>query len=151
MKYQQEVIDWVREEIEPLLRAHYTEVAKHQDKVKYDPNWDFYYAAEKAGMFYVFTARTDEGELVGYNCYFLNPHPHYRDRLCAMNDIFYVAKEHRGKMTGLRLLDFSEAALSNGKGINYFFMHVKPDHDFSPMLIRCGYELHEYIYSKVLE
>lgn len=150
MKYQQEVIDWVLEEVSPMLEAHYQEVALSKDKVKYNPLWSFYRDAEKAGLFYIFTARTDENKLVGYNCYFINVHPHYKDRLCAQNDIFYITPEYRGKMTGARLLDFSEQALINGKGVSYFFMHVKPEHDFSALLTRRGYILHEYIYSKLV-
>lgn len=151
MKYQQETIEWVRKEIEPLLVQHYHEVALNKDKIKYDPNWEFYYKAEQLNMFYVFTARTDAGKLVGYNCYFLNPHPHYGGTMCAVNDIFYVVPEYRGKMAGVRLLKFSEDTLHKTRGVTYFFMHVKPDHDFSAILLNRGYSLHEYIYSKVLD
>jgi GNAT superfamily N-acetyltransferase len=151
MRYQQETIATVIIEAMPLFEKHYKELAKHQDKVKYDPNWDFYYKAEQAEMLYIFTARADDGTLVGYNCYFINPHPHYSGMLCALNDIFYISPEYRGKLAGMRLLKFSEDRLKELRGVNWFFMHMKPEHDFSRMLISRGYDLHEHIYSKVVD
>ena len=151
MKYQLEPLADILHELRPLLTMHYDEIAKHKDTFKLDPDWTLYSSAEHAGLFKMFTARTDEGKLVGYNAYFINPHPHYKNVRCALNDLFYIIPKHRGKMTGIRLLAFSEKILTKDNNVKAFFMHMKPEHDFAKLLVRKGYNLHEHTYAKVLD
>lgn len=48
------------------------------------------------------------GILAGYAAYFLTPNLHYRSRLVAEADVFYLAPEYRRGLAGLRLLQAAE-------------------------------------------
>ena len=65
IKYQQEFLSTVVEDIKPLLKEHWEEIALNKEKIKLNPDWDTYEELEHQGRLKVFTARQD-GSLVGY-------------------------------------------------------------------------------------
>src|SRR5689334_18451912 len=73
------------DELLPLLRAHYLEIAHYQD-IELDPDWDAYAVVQQNNALRVFTARQD-GKLVGYCAFFLRKNMHYRKSLQAVNDV----------------------------------------------------------------
>jgi GNAT superfamily N-acetyltransferase len=147
MKYQQEVIDWVREDISTMLKQHYEEV---EDKaLPLSPAWEELYAAERAGLLFIFTARTDANELIGYITYLIVPLLHSAGKRAAMSNMLYVAPPYRGKFVGTRLVSFGEEALFNGKNISIFFLTARPEHDFSALSQRAGYTEYERVYMKI--
>ena len=75
IKYQQEFLHSVVEDIKPLLEEHWEEVALNKDKIKINPDWEAYFSLESQGKLDIFTAR-DEGVLVGYFVVFVYPHIH---------------------------------------------------------------------------
>ena len=138
----------VRKEIEPLLLAHYDEIALHKESIKLDVDWGKYEGLERNNALRVFTAR-DEGRLIGYSVFFLVWHPHYKSSLFAQNDVLYLSPEHRKGTAGIRLIDFSELRL-RADGVLKVIWHVKCENDWSPILERKGYRKEEVIMAKVL-
>lgn len=141
-------IDEVRSRIEPLLCAHWGEVARHRSAVPLNPSWDYYYASEKIDRLVVVVAEHGV-ELVGYNVYFLAPMLHNMPTLLAKNDIIYIRPEYRRGSLAVRMMAMGESQAKR-LGASIVSMHVKTDHDFSRLLLRAGYAEVETTFSKVL-
>lgn len=148
VKYKEEAIDEVIEDIKPLIEKHYMEIARHQDKIALNPDYDKYVELYNKGALHIVTARV-EGRLVGYTIHFLAPHLHYRDHLMAMNDILYVLPEYRGGIVAARLFKFAEVSMKQ-KGVTKIHIHMKTEHDFSRLLKGLGYVEIEKIYERML-
>lgn len=146
MKFQLETIKNILEEAKPLLVDHWNEVAHFKD-IPLDPDYDSYLKIEEAGMSKTFTARTDDGTLVGYAVFFVRPHIHYRSMVMAQQDIVYVDAAHRP--SSILFFDYCDMELK-AMGINVVSQHVKSKHNFGSILERHGYELMDLIYVKRL-
>lgn len=149
MKYAKEFFADVIEEIKPLLERHWHEIALNKDKIPFDPDYDKYEVLEEEGILDIFTARDDEDTLCGYCITFTIPHLHYKTTIASNVDILFVTPEHRGKMTGVRLIAFTEQQLKE-QGTDLLMHHVKLAHDFSPILLRQGYAEQERIFGKYI-
>lgn len=148
--FARELLCEVVQEVQPLLDAHYLELAKHQDRVKLDVRWEHYAALEAAGSFLVFTARED-GILIGYSAFFSSPHPHYAGLRLVSNDVLFLDKAHRVGRTGIRLIKFCEeqvAALYPGD--TCLTWHAKEQTPLAGMLHRIGYGTQDIVLSKLL-
>lgn len=86
-------------ELKPLLPLHYKELAIHQEHVPLDPQYDLYLTHDLNGEVLYVTLR-ELGRLIGYFIGFVGPELHYKTCLGCTLDIFYVVKEHRGKLGG---------------------------------------------------
>ena len=148
VKFAVESVGAVRGEIEPLLQAHYEEIAANRDVISLDVDWGKYEAMERDSALRVFTAR-DEGILCGYSVFFLFWHMHYKSTLFAQNDVLFLSKEARKGRAGSRLIEFSEERLKED-GVVKLTWHIKADNDWSPILKRKKYLKAEIIMSKVL-
>ncbi len=145
--YQEETVDDVINDIKPLLEEHYTEIARHQDKIALNPDYDVYYNMEKLGFLHIVTAR-DDGELVGYFISAMMANPHYKDHMMAKNDLMYVAPSHRGRLTAPKMIMYAIKQLKD-KGVSVLHTHIKTEHDYSSFLERMGFveieKVHEYM------
>jgi len=151
MKYQQELLSDVWDAVYPLLQLHYEELTLHKDVVKLAPKWVEYEILETAGLFALFTARADDGQLVGYNAFFLNTHMHYAGLFMAVNDVFYIRDDYRHGSTALRLLRFSETALKR-LGAQKVVYHCKAGNNFATILRSrlLGYSDEEAVVGKII-
>ena len=146
---QRESVNQCIDDIQPLLKKHWQEVALHQDIIALDPDYDRYRAIETAGKLVVIAAR-DGQILIGYSVFVLHNHIHYIDCFMATNDVLFLDKEYRkGTTAGIRLLRESEAILK-GLGVHRVMWHIKPKNDWSAILSRMGYEQEEIIMGKLL-
>lgn len=138
------------DEIKPLLRAHFEEIAYYRD-IPLNPDYGRYFEAEHHGWLRIYTART-AGCLIGYAIYFVRPSLHYRDSLQAHQDILYLAPEHRKGGSGMRLIRFADRALAD-ESVQVVIQHVKAraDLNFGPLLERMGYELMDQLYTRRLD
>lgn len=100
----------VIEEAKSLLLDHWEEIALFKDKIKLAPDYDKYATLAEAGNLHISTVRSD-GKLVGYHAAFLSYHPHYKNDLMALTDIFYVIPKFRKGLLGFRFFRFIEAEL----------------------------------------
>lgn len=146
--YQIERFDNVIDEIKPILERHWEEIANNKNKIPFKPDYDKYKQLDDTGVLHIATARSN-GVLIGYCISFIVPHIHYSENLFASMDVLYLDKEHRGKMTGIRLIAFAENDLRK-KDVSVFTFHIKTNHDIGPIMERLGFNKIEYIYSKYI-
>lgn len=146
--YQEERIADILDELIPLTQVHWKEIARHQDKIELDPDYDKYLLLEDMGMIYTYTIRIG-GKLAGYAIFMVSPHLHYKQSTWAINDILYLQKENRGVMMGVKLIKFSELALKQ-RGVAVMTVHSKVDFDMSSLLERQGFERSESIHDKYI-
>lgn len=138
------------DEIKPLLRAHFEEIAHYKD-IPLNPDYGRYFEAEHHGQLRIYTARY-HGTLIGYAIYFVRPSLHYRDSLQAHQDILYLAPEHRRGGVGRGLIDHADGALRQ-EGVQVVIQHVKHKRElnFGPLLKRIGYEFMDELWTRRLD
>lgn len=132
-----------------LLPEHWKEVAHYKDKIPLSPMFEVYEQLDKAGKLFNVIMRED-GKVIGYSVYILNRHPHYSTCLCACNDILFLTPEKRNHNLGLKLILEADNLLIDA-GINRITYHIKPEHDFSPLLKRLGYMQEEIMYGRFID
>lgn len=145
--YSREKVEQVRDEIMPLLMAHYAEIGQHDLSVL--PDWDTYLKAEEDGALFILTARLGE-VLIGYNVMLLINHLHYADSKVAQNDVIYVAPKYRRGKVGIGLVNYFEAAMRS-VGFDKIYYHAKPSNGFGRLLEAMGYSPVETIHAKSLK
>jgi GNAT superfamily N-acetyltransferase len=108
-----------------LLAAHYQELAVPGDGplVPLDPDFNRYIQLEDLKLFRVWTAR-DGKTLVGYIAWYIHPHLHHRGRLCAIDELYWLAPEYRRGLIGYRLFSTAIAALKE-LGVFRIIVHAK--------------------------
>lgn len=138
------------DEMVPLVRAHYHEVAHFQD-IPLEPDKATYLAVEASGQFRFFTARVD-GALIGYSAYFVRHNVHYAGSLQASEDVLFLAPEHRKGGLGREMIAYADDAL-RAEGVQVVMRHVKADPrlNFGRLLERVGYTLVDHIYARRLD
>jgi len=141
-------IDEVRGRIDSLLVAHWKEIAKFKDSIPLSIAWNAYYEAERSGALITIVAE-ESGIIIGYNVYLLRLMIHNTPAVMSSNDIIYIDPEHRHGTLAMRMIKMGEKE-SSLRGASVITMHVKKDHDFSPLLIKLGYEQTESLFCKVL-
>jgi len=148
LRYQQEFLSSVSEEIKPLLNSHWEEIALNKDKIKLNPDWEVYQSLENQGKLKIFTAR-GEGKLVGYFVVVVGVNMHYKDHLFASNDIIYLSPEHRKGFTGIKLIKFAEKCLKED-GVSVLTINTKVHQPFDRLMDFLKFRKVERVYSKYL-
>ncbi len=141
--------DGLLEEVGPLLRAHWVEIAHYPD-IPLDPDFNSYRALEAQGNLRVFTARDALAgmELVGYACFIVRANIHYRTSLQAVQDVLYIRPDRRG--FGRDFISWCDEELRKD-GVQVVYHHVKLAHDWGRLLERLGYERIETIWGRRLD
>lgn len=144
--FQREFVFDLWDEMMPLLREHYQEVAHFKD-IPLDPDVDRYNLTERSGNLRIFTARS-KGELIGYAVFMVLPALHYKTSLQAYEDVIFLSPEHRNGHTGLKLLRFAHERLAT-EGVEVIYHHVKKAHPkLGAILQAMGFEHVDQIYGK---
>jgi hypothetical protein len=128
VKYQQEFLSQVEDDIKYLIELHWDEIALNKDSIKLNPDWDAYSNLEKQSKLKVFTARED-GLLVGYFVVVLGTNIHYKDHTFANNDVEKCLKED---------------------GVSVLTINIKVHKPFDKVLERLKFKHIERVYSKYL-
>jgi len=137
------------EEALPLLKEHWAELARNKEDIPLDPDFKIYDALEKAGMLATFVVRK-EGNLIGYAVYLVRNHPHYRQHVWAVSDLFWIHPAHRDGRIGLALFAAVEKGLK-ARGVHVMHTTHKTDHPTPGVLLkRRGHAMIEQGYSKRL-
>lgn len=142
--FQRESAAQISEEIVPLLKLHYDEIAHFKD-IPLDPDYDQYQTIENAGALRVFTARDAEKTLIGYSVFFVRRNIHYKSSLQASQDIIFIHPKKRG--FGKAFIQWCDEQLK-AEGVEVAYQHVKSKHNFGPLLETLGYELMDLIYAR---
>jgi len=97
-------------ELHPLHQAHWLETEKHRHGLPLAPDYNAMLADERAGRLLQFTARTEDGRLVGNLRMYLGTSRHSGTKF-ASEDTLYLAPEVRGGFAALAMMRFGEKAL----------------------------------------
>lgn len=111
-----------------------------------DLNTPLYENLNRSGFLKIYTVR-DDGLLVGYCTFILQPHLQHKDHIQARQDVLFIKKEYRGK--GVKFLTWCEQQLKD-IGVSFIFRSVTKIKDWSLILKRLNYEEVETIYMKDL-
>lgn len=143
--FQTESVEQFVIEATPLIYEHWQELGLDLD-LRGDPDFDKMAILEKAGLWYVLTAR-HEGKLVGYLWALVSPHLHYRNSgLMLIVDAYYVKPEYR-RGTGIGLLKFMET-FANQKQAIKIYLTCKVHKDQTKLFTALGYRLSDYAFIK---
>ena len=134
-------------ELAPILPEHYEELCVTKD-FPLEPDLAAYERLRVAGMLKAVTCRND-GELVGYIIFIVQPHLHYMSCITAFEDLYYVKKEYRKGRTGIKLFQFSEEVLKDA-GVRRIIMHTKIHMDNSRLFEYLGYKNTDKLFTKLL-
>lgn len=134
--------------IEPLLEAHYLEIAHYLD-IPLNIDWDKYERLEAVGCLRAFIARVN-GKMVGYMAMMVDTNGHYKGSLQALQDVLFIDPRWRGGWIAYRLLHFAHLSLL-AEGVQVVYQHIKAKHDHSRLLLKMGYELVDLILAKRLD
>ena len=146
IEYKEESYSQVVDEIKPLLEDHWDEIALHKDTIKLNPDYGRYEAMCNSGSMKIVTARDNE-KLVGYCIMLLYHHIHYKDQFMAMDDIFFIAKDYRKGLTGVKLFIKTEEIMKQ-YGVTKLSMNVKIHQDVGAIFERLGYKETERMFTK---
>lgn len=134
------------DEMRMIYPEHYEELSRTKQK-PLNPMYDVYMSLAKSGNIKVIAVR-DEGKLIGYLIFMLSPDLHYGG-IIATEDIYYLKREYRGKMIGVRLFgEFEREAKKFGAW--KMVVSTKIHSDNAVLLKRVGMVDHEKIFVKVL-
>ncbi len=146
IKFQRERAHDLWEEIDPLIKAHYKEIASNQD-IPLVPDKKKYEEAEENDILRCYTARID-GRLVGYAVFLVNYNMHYSTSKQALQDILFILKSERKGRLGLGLIKYTEAELES-EGVELILHHVKIGHpQLQRLLEKLGYSPVDMVLSK---
>lgn len=119
-----ETIDQARADgLDDLLALHWEEVALNKDAVPLAIDWPRYRVLEKTGALKALTMRQD-GALIGYDVFFVQPTLHYATSTWALNDILYLTPEARKGLAGARMIRTAEQMLRE-LGVQKVIYHTK--------------------------
>ena len=127
----------VEDHIKATAKDLYDESFERKERDAFAVNWDYYHALSLSGNLLASIALIEEERrIVAYAVYSVSVDPLHGE-LQAANDVFYVDKEHRGKMP-LQFLRKSDELLKD-KGINNI-SYVLSDERLGKLLARAGYK-----------
>lgn len=93
------------------LMSEYADEAAIKDLPRPETKLAVYYGLEESGALHVLSATVDD-RLVGFIFVLAVRLPHY-DRLVGVVESFFVSKEHRTSLAGLKLLNAAENRAAN--------------------------------------
>ncbi len=120
-------------DIRPLLEKHWDEVALNKENIKLDPDYEKYKLIEKSGKLRIFTARINS-KLVGYIVLFVGPHIHYKTKIWALSDIFWISPEIRGISIGSGLFKMVMRSLKK-EGVHVLRITSKTAHPKAAIIL----------------
>jgi hypothetical protein len=133
----------------PMQVAHWREVGRYQEKIPLRVDVAKFFQIEQLGCLTSFTARNAQGALVGYQAYFVTPSLHERDHTFAINDLLYLAPEHRRGHNAARFFGYCITELKL-RGVSLVSVRVPVEHDFGALMRAIGFDLVEHVHQKVL-
>lgn len=131
-----------------LWLEYYTEISVDKDNLKLSMDIEKYKSMEDSGILKILTARKNT-KLVGFFIGLLTTHLHYKDSLCAFQDLLFVSKSQRKSTIGIRLLKEAEI-LFKENGADYLFFASHPSKDISSLLKYLKFRKNDTTYIKFI-
>jgi len=132
-------------EIVPILQEHKKALPGYMDE-PININWKIYEILAEGGLLRIYTVR-DDGMLVGYAVFTLNPNTRHQHILQAQQEVLYLRPDFRKGTMGLLLIKYADKALSE-VGVQVILHNVNVSYDISALLKRVGYVPLEQTYIK---
>jgi len=132
-------------EIFPLLFEHWAEVG--QSDLVLSPDREAYDNIEEAGGLRCFTARQD-GELKGYAIFFVRENLHYKNSVCAVQDVIWLDPGLRAK--GGLFIRWCDKQLALD-GVDTVYHTVSARLDWGPLLEALGYQKRSTMYRRRID
>ena len=145
--YQEEKLTDFLEEVKPILEQHYDEISVTKN-FPLSPDYVAYIQMQELGFLTCVTCRKD-GVLIGYIAFFVRPHLHYLTCKTAVEDLYFVQKEHRQGMVGIKLFKKAEEILK-AKGVQRIILSCKTNLDHSKIFEHLGYRFFEKHFDKLI-
>lgn len=138
------VTEDILEEVRALAEAHYNEVQRGSTNLPFMFHANFYQHLYDTASLDLFTARDEEGKVLGYLALTYQADHKTENGEFASEEGFYVIPEARGQGVGEQLVSAAEAEAKDC-GVNHMFMMFPKE---SPLMGKLGYNLVEYVYVK---
>jgi len=138
----------LKSELEPLLPAHWEEVALDRGRIMLSVDWQQYARLFESGLAEVLTARND-GTLAGYFIFIITTHLHYMSSKMALADVYRLLPQYRNVSNAILFFRFVEAELRR-LGVEKIVLATKLKNDISDLLAYLGFREDERVWSKVL-
>lgn len=136
------------DDMQSLLVEHWQEIAHNKQAIPLSPDRPKYEALERDNKLLAIACRKD-GVMIGYAVFVVTYNLHYSTTMTGINDVFFVTKECRNSRAGLMLKKESERRLKE-RGVVLAVWRVKPENDWSAILLHDHYQLLETSFSKLL-
>lgn len=148
MKIIEVTIDDVLQAIQPLFVAHREELTTNKELMQLNPDIETYRKLEASKVLLALAVYMDD-VLAGYSITFISPHLHYKDLICAHNDLLFLQKQYRNGKVGLALMQETER-LAKERGAKMILWHAKNDTPLAKLLPLRGFVVQDIIFSKEL-
>ena len=135
------------EQVNKMLTEHHREASNYQD-VTLNPDFEMYKEANKKGLLRIYCC-LDDDIIVGYLTYLIFSHIHYKHKLVANQDIYYLDGKYRKGFIAVKLFKFAEKHLKT-IGVNYVQYSTNVKQDKSRLFEFLGCELREKTFHKSL-
>lgn len=135
------------EQIDKILNEHHNEASRYKDLVL-NPDFEMYREANKKGLFRIYCC-LDDDEIVGYLTFMVYMHNHYKQKLIAIEDIYYISPKYRKGYTAIKLFKFAEKHLKS-IGVSFVQYTTSVKQDKSKLFEFLGCEFAEKVFYKSL-
>jgi len=137
-----------RMQVEELIRKHHDEITIHKHVQHLKPDWKRYRELVLQNRIFVVSARLGT-RIVGYGIFFVQRHLHDKDLIYAMDDLFYIDADVRGKRLGKGLIETAEAH-AKLRGAKILLLRAKVGSQAEKLLPFIGYSPFETVLAKEL-
>lgn len=131
------ITDAVLEELYPLWEAHWQETEMYRSGRKMSPDLARYKQFSEQGFYQLYTARNDEGKMVGDAGMYRNLSMH-EQRWSATEDTWYLLPEYRRGRNAIRFLKYVEDQM-RAQGCEDVYMSTKMVNGAGRILEYAGY------------
>lgn len=128
-----------------LWVEHYNEIALDKERMEMRPDIEAYQRLEATGQLQILTAR-DSGIMVGYLLTVIRPHMHYAGVLCGFEDSYFLSKDHRRGMVGVKLIREGIKQMKFA-GVKKCFFMTKAFLDMGRIFERLGFSKSDIVYA----
>jgi N-acetylglutamate synthase-like GNAT family acetyltransferase len=144
----EDAMTWLRD-AQYLFPLHYRELARDQESIPMDLDFDRYKTAEQNGQLLIVAARVEK-KIIGYYICALLSHLHYKSSgLMATTDMYFVHPDFRVGGTGIKLIVFVETILRS-MGVTKMYVSTKLHSDHSALFEALGFRATDKVFTKLL-
>ncbi len=125
-----------------LVSESWKETGMFHKTIPLNPRWDMYRFLDEAESLFIYTARRNGGNLVGYFISVIIEHNYYQNIWVSEGDAFYLHPKYRTGLIGYKFI--KEVVEKLKEKVDIIFMPVNIQRDLSKLLNRLGFNLVEY-------